>query len=274
MVSPGLWNWTAFYPNYARAFPNIAALAAAGKRAGSLGCILSSWGDSGAESLRENNWTGYAYAAAASWEPDVPRASEFLPRFVATFYGVDSGALVDVERRLGWQDLAGVTTVGRVFHHALLVRPGNETWIARMTAMRDDMREAESRLAVAAGAIRDHRGHVAALRHGIRRFRYLAERELALDEIGRSLKGRSLGQLDARSRDRVLSELERLHQTVRTLAGEYPRLWLANNRPPASPYIADCLARQVAMLDRLCELARSGKLTTDESYSRMQAGAY
>jgi hypothetical protein len=273
IVSPGIWNWTAFYPNYARAIPNIAALARAAKSANARGLVLSSWGDSGAECLRENNWAGYAFAAASAWEPAAPLPSEFLPRFVSTFYGMESSDLEDVERLLGWQDL-GITTVGRVFHHALLVKAGTDAWRVRMTALRDDMEAAEHALRGVAGSMRYHRDHVGALSHAIRQFRFLAERELALDLIGRTLGSRSIGQLDPDSRDGILEQLERLHEAARALAYEYPQLWLAKNRGPASPFIMDRLAGQVEMLSRLRDLARSGRLTVDRSYSDLQAGRY
>jgi hexosaminidase len=274
MVSPGIWNWTAFYPNYARAMPNIAALARAAKAANARGLILSSWGDSGAECLRENNWTGYAFAAAAAWEPVAPLPSEFLPRFVRTYYGIDSSELEDVERLLGWQDLAGVTTVGRVFHHALLVKPASDAWRARMTALRDDMETAEHELREVAGTMRDHGNHVGALSHAIRQFRYLAERELALDLIGRTLGTRRIGELDIAYRESLREQLERLHEAARALAYEYPQLWRASNRGPASPFIMDRLANQVEMVGRLRDLARSGRLVADRSYSELQAGRY
>jgi len=274
IVSPGIWNWTAFYPNYARAIPNIAALARAAKAANARGLILSSWGDSGAESLRENNWAGYAFAAAAAWEAVAPLPSEFLPRFVSTFYGLDSSDLVDVERLLGWQDFTGVTTVGRIFHHALLVKPGTDAWRVRMTALRDDMESAEHALRGVAGTFRYHRDHVGAMSHAIRQFRYLAERELALDDIGRTLGNRSIAQLDASYQQSVIEELERLHEAARALAYEYPQLWLEKNRAPASPFIEDRLAGQVEMLARLKELARTGRLKSDRSYSELQAGNY
>ena len=274
LVSPGIWNWTAFYPNYARAIPNIAALARAAKSANARGLVLSSWGDSGAECLRENNWAGYAFAAASAWEPVAPLPSEFLPRFVSTYYGIESEDLEQVEQLLGWQDLTGVTTVGRVFHHALLVKPGTEAWRVRMTALRDDMEAAEHALRGVAGTMPYHRDHVGALSHAIRQFRFLAERELTLDLIARTLGSRSIGQLDPDYRDVVLEQLERLHEAARALAYEYPQLWLAKNRAPASPFILDRLAGQVEMLSRLKDLARSGRLSVDRSFSDIQAGRY
>ena len=273
-VSPGMWNWTTFYPNYARAVPNIAALARAAKSAKASGLVLSSWGDSGAECLRENNWAGYAFAAASAWEPATPPVDAFLPRFVSTFYGPEASGMVEVERILGWQDFTGLTTVGRVFHHALLVKPAHAEWRVRMKTLLADMAVAESRLRQATGSIRYHRDHAASLAHAIRGFRFLAERELALDGLGRELRGRTLGLLDRASRDQAVLELDRLHAELLALDQEFARLWLQRNRPPVSPFVEDRLEKQAAMIDRLRRLARAGRLTADESFTNLQAGRY
>ena len=129
VVSTGLWNWSTFYPNYARGFHNIAAFTRAGKRAGAMGSVVSSWGDDGAENLRENNWLGYAFSAAAAWESDAPATDPFVRRFVVTQYGADSPELARAERLLGWQEFEGVPSVGQLYRRPPLVRPRAPAWV-------------------------------------------------------------------------------------------------------------------------------------------------
>src|SRR5262249_10501246 len=160
----------------------------------------------------------------------------------------DSGDMMQVEQLLGWQDFPGLTTVGRVFHHALLVKPGADAWRVRMSALLEDMVAAQAALRRAAGSLREHRDHVAALSHAIRQFRYLAERELALDDVGRTLGDKSLGELGAPTRDSVYQQFDHLYEAARALAYDYPRLWLVHNRAPSSPLVEEHLADQVAML--------------------------
>jgi hypothetical protein len=152
IVSPGLWTWRAFYPDYARAFANVAAFADAGKRAHALGCVAAAWGDGGAENLRENNWPGYAFAAAAAWEADAPAMDPFLRRFAAAQYGTDAPALARVEASLGSQEFESLGWNGRLYHRALPVRARSEHWVERMQTLRIEMDLARRDLAAAGPA--------------------------------------------------------------------------------------------------------------------------
>jgi hypothetical protein len=271
IVSPGLWTWRTFYPNYARAFRNVAAFAQAGKREGAIGCITAAWGDGGAENLRENNWAGYAFSAAAAWEPGVPPEEPFLRRFVAVHYGIDSPALSRAERLLGWQEFERVGWAGRLYHRALPVRPRPDSTVQRMVALKADMLEAEQDLDASEAVVRFHQDHLAAARHCARRYRYIAERELALDGAGRILEGRTAAQLSPAERERMARDLNRLAATADSLRAEFGRLWVMHNRPEGLELNAQRMAKQGAMLKRLSELARLGRLRVDRTYSDMQA---
>ena len=271
IVSPGLWTWRTFYPNYARAFRNVAAFAQAGKREGAIGCVTAAWGDGGAENLRENNWAGYAFSAAAAWEPGVPSEQQFLRRFVAAHYGIDSPALSRAERLLGWQEFERIGWAGRLYHRALPIRPRRESTVRRMVALEADMLEAEQDLDASEAGVRFHRDHLAAARHCARRYRYVAERELALDGAGRMLEGRTAAQLTPAERERMALGLDRLAATSDSLQAEFARLWVTHNRPEGLEPNARRMAKQGAMLRRLSALARLGRLEVDRTYSDMQA---
>jgi len=271
IVSPGLWTWRTFYPNYARAFRNIAAAAQAGKRAGGMGCVTAAWGDDGAENLRENNWAGYAFSAAAAWEPGVPSEEPFLRRFVTVHYGTDAPALSRAERLLGWQEFERVGWAGRLYHRAPAIRPRPESTVRRMVALEADMLEAGRDLDASEAAVRFDRGHLATARHCARRYRYVAERELALDRAGRILEGRTAAQLTPAERERVALDLDRLAATADSLRAEFGRLWVIHNRPEGLELNERRMAKQGAMLRRLSHLARGGRLEVDHTYSDMQA---
>lgn len=271
IVSPGLWTWRTFYPNYARAFRNVAAAAQAGKRAGAIGCITAAWGDGGAENLRENNWAGYAFSAAAAWEPGVPSEGPFLRRYVAVHYGTDAPALSRAERLLGWQEFERVGWAGRLYHRALPIRPRPESTVQRMVALEADMLEAEQDLDATEAVVRFHGDQLGAARHCARRYRYIAERELALDAAGRILEGRTAAQLSPAERERMALDLDRLAAAADSLRAEFARLWVMHNRPEGLEPNERRLAKQGAMLRRLSALARLGRLKVDHTYSEMQA---
>jgi hypothetical protein len=273
VVSPGLWNWNTFYPYYGRAFHNIAAFTRAGKRAGAMGSVTSSWGDNGAESLRQNNWPGYAFAAAAAWESATPEPDTFLRRFVVTQYGLDSPALARAEKLLGWQDFSSFGWAGGLFHRPPLVRSRNEPWPERMRTLERDMMQVERDLAAARGRIRFHADQLAAARHCARRYRYVAERDLVLDAAGRMLAGRTTAELPPGARAELVRALGALAATSDSLRSEYARLWLEHNRAAGLAENEQRMARQSVMLRRLEELAVAGRLGEDDSFSRMQAAS-
>jgi hypothetical protein len=273
MVSPGLWNWRTFYPNYARALRNIASFAQQGKRAGALGCVVASWGDDGAESLRENNWPGYAYAAAAAWQAGAPDTTAFLNAFVTTQFGSASPSLARAERLLGWQEFSGVAWAGALDHRPLVLRPRAAEWRERMRQLRADMHEAQIDLALGTPAARFGRSQLDAAAHAAHRFLYLADRELLLDSLGTALAGRRFGDLPASMRDDFARELERLQARSAMLNAEYGALWLRSNQPGGLADNQARLERQGVMLGRLLARARSGALGVDSTFSGLQSMA-
>jgi len=271
IVSPGLWTWSTFYPNYARAFPNVASAAKAAKREAVMGCITAAWGDGGAEKIRENNWAGYAYSAAACWETDAPPAEGFLRHFIVTQYGTDAPALARVEKLLGWQEFDGVAWVGRLYHRPAVVRARPLQWVERMKALQVDMRQVEQDLDGAEGNVRFNRDHLAVAGHAARRYAYIAARELLLDSIGRRLAGRTAADLSGAERQEILRGLDRLGLAARALQSEFAPLWLRHNRPEGLAENEERLANQAAMLGRIRREANRGSLRVDDRFSRLQA---
>lgn len=259
-VSPGLWNWTAFYPAYNRAFRNIRTATAAGKREGATGCVAASWGDNGAENLRENNWTGYAFAAAATWEEQAPGDTEFLRRFVAVRHGVDSPALAQVEHLLGWQPFAGFTYNAKLYHRPPRVRRHYPVWTGRMSALRHDALEARRLVERSRPLVRWERDHLDELDLAARRFEYSAERELALDRIARTLGGRDARALPDSTRARCVADLERLRWQSAELTAEVGRLWCRRNRVPMLQDNLLRMRRQSEALEDLIRQMQAGSL--------------
>lgn len=271
MVSPGLWNWRTFYPNYARALRNIASFAQQGKRAGALGCVVASWGDDGAESLRDNNWPGYAYTAAAAWQANAPDTTAFLSDFVTTQFGSASPSLARAERLLGWQEFSGVAWAGVLDHRPLVLRSRAPEWRDRMRRLRADMHQAQIDLALGTPAARFDQSQLEAAAYAAHRFLDLADRELLLDSLGTALAGRRYGDLPASMRDGFARELERLQARSAMLNVEYGALWLRSNQPGGLADNQARLERQGVMLGRLLARARSGALGVDSTFSGLQS---
>jgi glycosyl hydrolase family 20 len=273
VASPGLWTWSRFYPNYAVAFANVSSFARVAQREAAAGCIAAAWEDDGAENLRENNWAGYAFAAAASWEvaTPAPDADAFLRRFVVTQYGCDSPELVRAEKLLGWQTFDGIGWGGRLYHRPLPVRPRPQKTVERMEALVADMQRAVQDLEAAQGRVRFDRSHIAVALHCAHRFAYVAQRELLLDAAGRRLGARTAAELSPGEREEIVSRLDQLIATADLLEAEFGPLWLRLNQPEGLAANLERMGKQGIMLRRLRERALAGSLRVDNTYSNMQA---
>jgi hypothetical protein len=254
LVSPGLWNWNVFYPEYGRAFPNIRGLVAAGKAQGAKGSIVASWTEGG-ESLREYNWPGYALGAAAAWEAEARPDSSFLAAFVAVHYGARSARLARALHLLGWQDFGSHGRNGRLYHRPPLVRERTAEWRRRMSDLRADMLEALDLLRSTRAQARFNREEFPSLRLAARRFLYVADRELLLDEAAASLTTAS-ARPDRRALRRRLAGLR---TTAAALAEDFWRLWLTRYKPRALPGVAAGMGQQVHDLDALIARVDSGE---------------
>ena len=260
VVSPGIWSWSTFYPHYWKGFPNTVKFAAVGKRDGAIGSITSSWGDNGAENLRENNRTGYALSAAAEWEAGSPETDEFLARFAAENYGPDARALAEVEKLLGWQEFPGGQYYGSLFHKSLKLRPAKDEWIARMAKLGGEMKRARQLIAENRAKVRYNAAHLDSLDHAARRFAYVADRELTLDRIARMLDGKSTGELSAPESSAIGADLARLRDELLAITAEFAQLWLRNNKYPMLDFNLERLGKQTAALQDMLDRQQAGTL--------------
>jgi hypothetical protein len=270
-VSPGLWDWCTFYPADGRAFANIAALTEAARRHGAAGSITASWGDGGGECLRENDWPGFAFAAACSWECVTPTTARFLDDFVRTEFGTPEPGLSVALSRLGWQEFPGFAYATRLMDRPPVVRPASARWRSQMRALADAMREAEESSRAGADRVRFHTEEIAAMRHAIARYAFIAERELLGDSLGRALEASRGGTLPVATRDSAVLRLVALGGEMARLRSEYRLLWLNGNRLGGLAVIDRRLARQQRMSERLAGITRSGQLMIDGSYAGLQA---
>jgi Glycosyl hydrolase family 20, domain 2 len=270
-TSPAIWNWSTFYPNHARAFADIAALADAARRADAPGCITASWGDGGGECLAENSWPGFAFAAAATWGTTAPEPDAFLESFVVTEFGTHSLALVTAIHVLGWREFAGYANTGRLMNRPLVVRAATPRFRDEIGALEAELAAARTAADSDAARARFQKDEIRAMRHAIARYAYIARREWTLDRLGLAIARSPDGRLPAAECERAARDLRTLADEAGRLESEYRALWLAHNRPTGLDVVATRLGRQAAMGRRLSDLAAAGRLTIDESFRDLQA---
>lgn len=261
VLSPGLWDWSAFHPNHEWAFESIRGAADAARQRGLLGIIASSWGDNGGESPLDGSWAGIVYAAATSWEATSETPEPFLARLAATLYGPGAEPIGHAEYLAGWQAANGGALNGRLYHRRPVIKPRSAEWIDQMRRLAGDMEQARvalERLDLER-AYRDR--HVAALRLAIDRYAFVARREIVLDGIARKLSGAQAleagrGNCCPTSAD----VLAGLLQDARAIEASYVALWRDTARPDGLREIMARLERQSAEIEAMIGAAQRGEL--------------
>src|SRR5262245_4536565 len=255
----GLWTWRAFHPDYAHAWPNIAAAARGARRHSGFGAMVASWGDGGAECLNASNWAGYAYLAACAWSAEEPEASAFLDAYARASFGAAAAGIAGVERTLGWVDLEGRPWHGRLFARPLTIHRRTAPWRAAMTATRERMLRARAVLDAIEPGVTHHRERLEAERLVAERYQLLADRELLLDDIARELRA-SGGSLPDDRRIAVAARLRQCADRTRDLAERYGEAWFDRNRTAGAEFLVERMNRQGAVLDEMERQLRDGTL--------------
>lgn len=261
IASPGIWSWGSFYPDFKRGFTSAANFTKVAKQEQLLGCITSSWGDNGAENLRENNWIAYAFSAAAEWEVETPDVDEYLKRYVAVRYGIDSPELAEAEKLLGWHEYFDVRYPGQLFHRTPMIRAYDERLLDGMTRIQNDVQAVRETVASVRDKVRFDRDHLDSIDHAAHRYLYMAKRYKALDDIATTLGLRRLGELPDDQQEAIINELKSLRTELVDLTCEYQRLWLKRNKFPKLDFNLERLEKQVADLSAFITSAVAGDLT-------------
>lgn len=269
LVSPGIFSWAQFYPVWARGFDNVADFAQVGKDRGARGCITSSWGDDGAENIRENNWPGYAWSAAAEWEPCKPDLERFLNRYPVVHHGANpeaAASLARVHRLLGWPAWLPQPYMARELHRSLRLRPQsdeNRVGLEQLAADMDDVIARIDEVGASEGAVSFNGAALPLLRHAALRYRYLAHRQLAFDQAAHLIKAAANAEEKARiEREEILPKLEQLRGDLLAIIAEFPGLWLERSKYPMLNVNMERLYDQVAALQGMILAAQAGSLST------------
>jgi hypothetical protein len=264
ITSPGIWSWASYYPNFPWAFRNIAHAAEAAKKENLLGCITSSWGDNGAENLRQNNWVGYAYSAAALWEKDTPDPERFLRRFVALHLGDDSEELAEAFRLLGWYDYLDMNYLGNGFHRTAKLKTKDKAWLDKLDEFSRNMEKVRDLTKGHRDNLRFKKDYLDIVDHVVRRNLYLASRDKTLDRIAQTLKDRESGDLAGEEQRQILQDLTGLRDELVKLTGEYPELWLRRNKFPKLEDNMIRLHGEIALLQDYITQALRGELSAEK----------
>lgn len=101
IISPTIFDWSRNFPDIERGTKNIRAFIKAGYKRKVWGTAVSSWGDWGNESFRENRYYGYILSAELSWNTPNFDIKQFKKSFNKQFFGFTDNRITNIFRSLG-----------------------------------------------------------------------------------------------------------------------------------------------------------------------------
>ncbi len=251
LVSPGLSNWSRFYPFWGTALDNIQNMTRAGLREGALGALTSSWCDFGAPNLRQNSLWGWAFAAACAWNPSQVDRDSLERLFWSQLLGLDAPEPLLTANRL----LAGIgrSAYDDWWRHPLAgpsprgmigVKKDGAAWGA---ALKADMTKARSALAAARQSATANRDFLDIMDLASRMGETLADKFSWMDRAARDGQGK-LAPAEAKELSRQAQELR---QSMTSLRSGYRELWLRWNRPEGLENLLSLWDRQILYWDQI-----------------------
>jgi hypothetical protein len=265
VTSAGLWNWYSLYPDYSRSFPNILRTTRAAAAHGSMGSILASWGDGGAEDLFGNDLVGLAWFAGCAWDASDADSGRFLERYCRLRFGAAGEALVPAYRALADLELPNGGYNQRIVDRPVLVRRRTPAWIAAMRGLQGRLAAARPVLATAHPTDVYAAAELEALGCTADRFLAAADRELTLDSVATELLA-GAGDGSRRSGPRVSASLDRLRDTEARAQRAYVAAWLAHNEESELSHIRARFDTRLAALDSLRACAAENRLSVPARY--------
>lgn len=253
VVCPGTSSWNSLFPRIENSAKNIERYAAAGRRAGARGLLITDWGDFGHYNLQGYSWFGYAWAAQQAWSGDVaPR--DFDRAFARCVFDDTSGETAALYRKLGALHTVGFATANGSPLQYLYFDDLDDAYFVQGTRpalLRRTLRELEAvrdRIAAAADRFR---------REALSREELLLAADASLLAVRKALLGleylawrkRPAGR-NAAARRKLARELETLATEQTRLGRTLRRLWLRRSRPSNFEITRRRLDRSVRSLRR------------------------
>ncbi len=260
VVSPGISNWSRFYPDYPSALVNIEHLTRAGYEQGALGAVTSSWCDNGAANLRQLNYWGYIFAASCAWNPLMVDPEAIERDFWRSFLAVDDPQpWLEVNRLLS--GLGRGFVIYDWWRHPLL-KPSHSGGTGKS-------RDAGKRGAHLKRDMAKVKELIDRLRPGVRANHWFVDLMAFTAATGECLAGKYLwqdafhkavpGALSTGQASGLAEKAESLHSSYAAIRESFSRFWMLYNRPQGLELNLALFDRQLAQWEAIIEALRAGK---------------
>jgi hypothetical protein len=262
VVCPGTSTWNALFPRVANSVENIRRYAAAGRRHGALGLLVTDWGDFGHPNLQGHSWYGYAWAAQQAWSGDAERRS-FERALARRVFGDETGETARLARELGSIHEAGFAPINGSPLQFLYFDDLDAGYFV------DGARDAQLRRSLR--RLARVRERLLAVRDRFRRERLTWEEMCLATEASalacrKALAGRAYlawrrrpKRLDAGARRRLARDLDALAREQQRLGRRLRRLWLRRSRPAGFELTRRRLDTSIASLRRAVRALRANR---------------
>ena len=258
VTSPGLWDWSAVYPDVPKAVKNIEAATRAARTHGCMGSVLSSWGDNGAESLFGNDVFGLAWFAECAWRTEPDDVDAFRSRYCRLRFGDSAAPVAGALDALLQLVLPNDGYNERMVYRPVVLRRRTPEWRDAMAGIAARLALARSSLATARGRDLYAGAELDALRASSGRLIAAAERELTLDSLAAALEAAPAGDADVQAR--AAASLGRIAAAEAAAQAEYAGAWRARNREGGLDFLRSRFTAQRAALDSLRACGARGEL--------------
>jgi hexosaminidase len=262
LVCPGTSTWNCLFPRIGNSVENIRRYAAAGRRHGAWGLLVTDWGDFGHANLQGHSWYGYAWAAQQAWSGDTDTRS-FDRAFAKRVFGDATGESARLTRELGDVHAAGFAPMNGSPLQFLYFDDLDQAYFvdgARDAELRRSLRRLERlRERLLAAGDRFHRERLTWEETCL-------AAEASIHACRKALCGRAYlawrrrpARLDARARRRLAGELEALAREQRLLGARLRRLWLRRSRSAGFELTRRRLDTSIASLRRAARALRTDR---------------
>jgi hypothetical protein len=241
IVSPGTQAWSRLFPHYGDAAVNIENLIKRGYERGVWGEVTSTWGDNGAENLRELNYYGFAFSADCAWSPDKATCKSLKRRFFPQFYGTDSAELRDA-----FENLVKINTIfpknsRMTWEEPFREKPDAEV-VKKARKLAKLMDETLNKLDIAEKHVKRNADNIPYLRLAARRGGWLAQKVLCEAKVAQM---ESAEEPDRATINECAEGCRRAADDLADIKEEFRRLWLLTNKEPGLKFNLDRYDTQI-----------------------------
>jgi hexosaminidase len=241
LVSPATQAWTRIFPHYDAAAVNIENFIKRGYEQGVWGEVTSTWGDNGAENLREPNYYGFAFSADCAWSPDKATYTSFKKRFFPQFYGTDIPALPEAFDHLVRINRLFPNNFRLTWDEPFQKEPTGRT-VEKAQALKELMEDTLDKLKSAEGDVKRNQDNIRYLRLAARRGAWLARKILCEVNVAQLEEATGPTRLAA---EECVSECRSAADELEQIKEEFRKLWLLTNKEAGLAFNLDRYDRQI-----------------------------